>query len=372
MNTKARRWQTFCRNRPAFYSLIIFSFLFVISLCAEIVANDRPLILSFSGRLYFPFLQEYTERDFGGDLPLPANYHDLWLIENIEKNGFIIHAPIRFSFETINYAREGVFPLPPGEGNLLGTDDQGRDIVARLIYGFRLSVFFGLILAAFSSVIGIIAGAVQGYFGGRIDLLGQRFMEIWSGVPVLYLLIIISASIRMSFWILLGVMLLFSWMGLVGLVRAECLKVRNLEYVLAARALGVGQVRIMLRHVLPNALVAVFSVLPFQINGSIVALTSLDFLGFGLPPGYPSLGEMIAQGKNNLFAPWIGISIFVLLTSMLSMLVLIGEGVRDAFDPSVYLHQEEESELNEKDIQEDEIDETNVANGLISEAQNHA
>ncbi|MDO5536806.1 MAG: ABC transporter permease subunit, partial [Desulfovibrionaceae bacterium] len=236
--------------------------------------------------------------------------------------------------QTINFAREGSFPLPPGEGNWLGTDDQGRDVLARLLYGFRLSVLFGLLLACASSAAGMAAGALQGYLGGRTDLFGQRFMEIWNGVPVLYLLIIVSASVRMSFWLLFGVMLLFGWMRLVPAVRRECLRVRSMQYVTAARALGVGRMRILARHVLPNALTAALSMLPFVVGGSITGLTALDFLGFGLPPEYPSLGEMIAQGKNNLFAPWIGLSVFVLLTAMLSMQVLIGEGVRDALDPS--------------------------------------
>ena len=343
----ARRWAAFRANRPALVALCVFCAMLFVSLFAELAANDCPLLIRYENSWKFPLAATYTEEDFGGDLPLPANYHDPWLCENLEKNGFVIWPPIRFSHQTINYYRSGVFPLPPGEGNILGTDDQGRDVLARLIYGFRLSVLFGLVLAAFSSAVGITAGALQGFMGGKVDLLGQRFMEIWSGVPVLYLLIIISASIRMTFWLLLLVMLLFSWMSLVHVVRAECLRVRNLEYVLAARALGVSNMRILFRHVLPNALVAVFSMLPFQVNGSIVALTSLDFLGFGLPPGYPSLGEMIAQGKNNLYAPWIGISIFVLLTCMLSMLVLIGEGVRDAFDPSVYLQSSEEKDRKE-------------------------
>lgn len=333
----SRGWQTFRRNTPAFLSLILFAVLFATSLFSELIANDRPLFIQHQGKTYFPIFQDYTEKDFGGDLPLPVDYRDPLVMEAVYEEGRVIWPPVRFSFETINFDREGTFPLPPGEGNHLGTDDQGRDIVARLLYGFRLSILFGFALAAFSSVVGIVAGTLQGYLGGKVDLFGQRFMEVWSGVPVLYLIIIISASLRMSFWLLLLVMLLFGWMRLVSVVRRECLRVRNLEYVTAARALGVTDARIMFRHVLPNALVAVFSVLPFVVNGSIVALTSLDFLGFGLPPGYPSLGEMITQGKNNLFAPWIGISIFVLMTLLLSMLVLIGEGVRDAFDPSVYL-----------------------------------
>ena len=349
----SRRWAAFTANRPAWLALRVFIVLTAISLCAEFIANDKPLLVRCNNTWHAPVLFSYTEQDYGGALPLPADYRDPWLSGQLQAC-LVIWPPVRFSYETINYARKGVFPLPPGEGNHLGTDDQGRDILARLIYGFRLSVLFGLTLAAFSAVAGITAGALQGYLGGKVDLLGQRFMEIWGGVPVLYLLIIIAASIRMTFWILLGVMLLFSWMRLVHVVRAECLRVRNLDYVTAARALGVGKMRILFRHVLPNALAAAFSMLPFQVNGSIVTLTSLDFLGFGLPPGYPSLGEMIAQGKNNLFAPWIGISIFTLLTALLSMLVLIGDGVRDAFDPAVYLHGPEDAEDAETAAQKGE------------------
>ncbi len=353
----SRGWQTFRRNTPAFVSLILFAVLFATSLFSELIANDRPLFIQHQGRTYFPIFRDYTEEDFGGDLPLPVDYRDPLVMEAVNEEGMVIWPPVRFSFETINFDRVGTFPLPPGEGNYLGTDDQGRDIVARLLYGFRLSILFGFALAAFSSVVGIVAGTLQGYLGGKVDLFGQRFMEVWSGVPVLYLIIIISASLRMSFWLLLLVMLLFGWMRLVSVVRRECLRVRNLEYVTAARALGVTDARIMFRHVLPNALVAVFSVLPFVVNGSIVALTSLDFLGFGLPPGYPSLGEMIAQGKNNLFAPWIGISIFVLMTLLLSMLVLIGEGVRDAFDPSVYLSGDVGDEAEDDGLEADGWDE---------------
>lgn len=357
-------WQTFRRNRAAFVSLVLFAVLFTTSLFSELIANDRPLFIHFQGRTFVPILKDYTEEDFGGDLPLPVDYRDPLVMGRVLEEGTVVWPPVRFSFETINFDREGTFPLPPGEGNLLGTDDQGRDVAARLLYGFRLSVLFGFALAAFSSVVGIVAGTLQGYLGGKVDLFGQRFMEVWSGVPVLYLIIIISASLRMSFWLLLLVMLLFGWMRLVSVVRRECLRVRNLEYVTAARALGVKDGRIMFRHVLPNALVAVFSVLPFVVNGSIVALTSLDFLGFGLPPGYPSLGEMIAQGKNNLFAPWIGISIFVLMTLLLSMLVLIGEGVRDAFDPSVYLS----GDAGEAD-EDDEMDIETLDDWLEDEAE---
>jgi microcin C transport system permease protein len=329
-----RRWQRFTANRRGYWSLWLFLLLFGISLMAEVVANDRPLLIGMQGKLYCPVLFDYAETDFGGQFPTEADYRDPFLTNLIhEKGGWIVWPPIRYHYDTINYELTVPAPSPPTRENWLGTDDQGRDVVARLIYGFRISVLFGLCLTFFGSIIGIIAGALQGYYGGRVDLFGQRFMEIWSGLPVLYLLIILSSFVQPNFWWLLGIMLLFSWMSLVGVVRAEFLKGRNLEYVRAARALGAGNLTVMFRHILPNAVVATITFVPFILNASITTLTSLDFLGFGLPPGSPSLGELLAQGKANLQAPWLGLSAFFVLALMLSLLVFIGEGVRDALDP---------------------------------------
>ena len=328
-----RRLQNFRNNRRGYYSTIIFFLLFFISVFAEIIANDKPILLYFDGNIKFPILQEIPETYFGGEFETEADYKDPFVKELISSKGFFIMPIIEYSYDTINYDLRVPSPSPPSIDNLLGTDDQGRDVLARLIYGFRISVFFGLILTILSSFIGIIVGGLQGYYGGKIDLFGQRFIEIWSGLPVLYLLIIISSFIEPSFWILLFIMLLFSWMSLEGVVRAEFLRARNFEYVKAARALGVNNVRIMYRHVLPNAMVATLTLMPFILSGSIATLTSLDFLGFGLPPGSPSLGEMVAQGKANLQAPWLGLSAFITLSLQLSLLVFVGEAVRDAFDP---------------------------------------
>ncbi len=328
-----RRLHNFRVNRRGFWSLWIFLALFISSLCAELIANERPLLVRYDGAFYFPIVREYPETVFGGSLPTEAVYRDPFLIQQIASRGWMIWPPIPFSYDTINYDLPVPAPAPPSRVNWLGTDDQGRDLAARLIYGFRISVLFGLTLTVLSSVIGIAAGGVQGYFGGRIDLLFQRFIEIWSGLPVLYLLIILASIVEPNFWWLLGLMLLFSWMSLVGVVRAEFLRARNFDYVRAARALGVGSTVIMFRHVLPNAMVAALTFLPFVLNGSITTLTSLDFLGFGLPPGSPSLGEILAQGKANLQAPWLGITGFVVLAVTLSLLIFVGEAVRDAFDP---------------------------------------
>ncbi|CAK7021710.1 MAG: Inner membrane ABC transporter permease protein YejE [Desulfovibrio sp.] len=332
-----RRWQTFKSNRRAFYCLWFFGLCFALSLCAEFIANDRPLVVSYDSRLYFPIFQNLDERTFGGDMPIATDFTDPLIERAVEKNGWAVWPPIRYSFSTISRQEGVTFPAPPGSANWLGTDDQGRDIVARLLYGFRISVLFGLCLSFFGCAVGMMAGVMQGYYGGLPDLLFQRFMEIWSGIPVLYLIIIISSVITMGFWALLALMLAFSWMRVVGVVRAESLRARNMEYVCAARALGVPDRGIMLRHVLPNAVVALISILPFLVNSSIVTLTSLDFLGFGLPPEYPSLGELVVQGKNNLFAPWIGLSAFFTLAGMLTCLVFIGEGLRDAFDPRIFI-----------------------------------
>jgi microcin C transport system permease protein len=328
-----RRLHNFRANRRGYWSLWIFLAIFGLTLCAEVIANDRPLLIRYDGQYYFPVFRTYPETTFGGVFPTETVYRDPALIALVQAKGWMIWPPIPFSHDTINYDLPSPAPARPSRVNWLGTDDQGRDLVARLIYGFRISVLFGLTLTLASSLIGIVAGAVQGYFGGWVDLLFQRGMEVWSGMPVLYLLIILASIVEPNFWWLLGLMLLFSWMSLVGVVRAEFLRGRNFDYVRAARALGVSNRVIMFRHVLPNAMVATLTFLPFILNGSITTLTSLDFLGFGLPPGSPSLGEMLAQGKANLQAPWIGLTGFAVLAVMLSLLIFVGEAVRDAFDP---------------------------------------
>jgi microcin C transport system permease protein len=328
-----RRLDSFRRNRRGFWSLWIFLAVFLVTLFAEFIANDRPLLVRFDSAWYFPTFVDYPETTFGGEFPTAADYRDPAVEKLIKAKGWMVWPPIPFSYGTINYDLPSPAPSPPSRVNWLGTDDQGRDVLARLIYGFRISVLFGLALTLLSSVVGVAAGAVQGYFGGVLDLGFQRFIEIWSGLPVLYLLIIMASFVEPNFWWLLGLMLLFSWMGLVDVVRAEFLRARNFDYVRAARALGVSDLVIILRHVLPNATVATITFLPFILNGSITTLTSLDFLGFGLPPGSPSLGELLAQGKANLQAPWLGLTAFFVLAAMLSLLIFVGEAVRDAFDP---------------------------------------
>jgi microcin C transport system permease protein len=328
-----RRLDAFCANRRGFWSLWIFLALFFVSLFAEFIANDRPLVVHYAGGWYFPIFADYPETAFGGVFPTEADYRDPDVIKLIDDKGWMVWPLIPFSYNTINYNLPSPAPSPPSRVNWLGTDDQGRDVLARLIYGFRISVLFGLTLTLASSVIGVAAGAIQGYFGGLVDLGFQRFIEIWSGLPMLYLLIIMASFVEPNFWWLLGLMLLFSWMGLVDVVRAEFLRARNFDYVRAARALGLPDRTIILRHVLPNATVATITFLPFILNGAITTLTSLDFLGFGLPPGSASLGELLAQGKANLQAPWLGLTAFFVLAAMLSLLIFIGEAVRDAFDP---------------------------------------
>jgi len=328
-----RRLNSFRRNRRGFWSLWIFLAIFIVTLFAEFIANDRPILVRFNGAWYFPVFADYPETTFGGEFPTAADYRDPAVKTLVAAKGWMLWPPIPFRYSTINYDLPSPAPSPPSQVNWFGTDDQGRDVLARLIYGFRVSVLFGLLLTGLSSIVGVAAGAVQGYFGGLIDLGFQRFMEIWAGLPVLYLLIIMASFIEPNFWWLLGLMLLFSWMSLVDVVRAEFLRARNFDYVRAARALGVSDRVIILRHVLPNATVATITFLPFILNGSITTLTSLDFLGFGLPPGSPSLGELLAQGKANLQAPWLGLTAFFVLASMLSLLIFVGEAVRDAFDP---------------------------------------
>lgn len=329
----SRRLSQFRANRRGYISFWIFLSLFTVALLADVIANDKPLLVSYDGGLYLPILKSYPETTFGGDFETEAEYRDPYVQEKIVEKGWMIWPPIRYSYDTINYNLPQPAPSPPTGDNIFGTDDQGRDVAARVIYGFRLSVLFGLTLTLISSVIGVAAGAVQGYYGGRTDLILQRVMEIWSSMPSLYILIIFSAMFVPGFWTLLLILLLFSWVSLVDVVRAEFLRARNFEYVRAARALGVSNPVIIWRHVLPNAMVATLTYMPFILTGSITALTSLDFLGLGLPPGSPSLGELLAQGKNNLQAPWLGIAAFFSLAVMLTLLTFIGEAVRDAFDP---------------------------------------
>lgn len=351
-----RRLRNFKANRRGYWSFWIFLILFVVTLFSEFIANDKPLLIKHNGQYFMPVLTAYSETAFGGEFETEADYRDPYLIDLIEsQGGWMIWPPIRYSYSTINRNLPTPAPSPPTwtlsdaecekaaakfggrcrdlEWNWLGTDDQGRDILARLVYGIRISILFGLLLTLLSSIIGIAAGAIQGYFGGWTDLLFQRFIEIWTSVPALYLLIIIASVLTPSFWILLGILLLFSWVALVGVVRAEFLRARNFEYVRAARALGLTNRRIMWKHLLPNAMVATLTLVPFLLNGSISTLTSLDFLGFGLPPGSPSLGELLSQGKENLQAPWLGITGFTIIAALLSLLIFIGEAVRDAFDP---------------------------------------
>jgi microcin C transport system permease protein len=352
-----RRWENFKVNRRGYWAFWVFLVLFGVSLLAEFIANDKPFYLRYDGKSYFPAIVTYAETEFGGDFETAADYRDPYLQKLIaEKGGYMIWPPIRYSYSTHNLdlptpapskptwmltekecepvvKRKGLNSCRDLEYNWLGTDDQGRDVVARLIYGFRISVLFGMTLTIISSMIGVAAGAVQGYFGGWTDLLFQRFIEIWTAIPSLYLLLIISSVLVPGFFVLLGILLLFSWVSLVGLVRAEFLRGRNFEYIQAARALGVSNPVIMFRHLLPNAMVATMTFLPFVLSSSVMTLTALDFLGFGLPPGSPSLGELLSQGKANVQAPWLGLAGFFSVAIMLSLLIFIGEAVRDAFDP---------------------------------------
>lgn len=329
----SRRVKTFKANKRAFFSLWVFTLLFIGSLFAEIIANNNPLIVSYKGSWFFPIAKIYPETAFGGDFETEADYLDPYVVELIEQDGWMVWPPIPYSYDTHIKNLDQPAPSPPSAKHILGTDDQARDVAARVIYGFRVSILFALALTIGSTIIGIAAGAAQGYYGGKIDLLGQRFLEIWGSLPVLFLLIILASITKANFWWLLGIMLLFSWTSLVDVVRAEFLRCRKLDFVRAARALGVPDRTIICRHILPNAVVATITMMPFLLSGAITTLTSLDFLGFGLPPGSASLGELVAQGKNNLQAPWLAITAFVVLSLMLTLLVFIGEGVRDAFDP---------------------------------------
>lgn len=329
-----RRIAIFRQNRRGYVSFWIFMVLFCLALPAEFVANDRPLLVRFDHHWYVPVLFDYSEDAFGPDfLPTEADYTDPDVVKAIDAHGWMIWPLVPFHYDTIVKNLRQPAPSPPTWRDPLGTDDQARDVLARAIYGFRISILFGFVLTVFSSAVGIAAGAVQGYYGGLTDLLFQRFIEIWNGMPQLFLLIILASVITPGFWVLLAFLLLFSWMNLTGVVRAEFLRGRNLEYVRAAKALGVSDLLVMWRHILPNAMVATLTYVPFILSGSITILSSLDFLGFGLPPGSPSLGELVAQGKNNLQAPWLGITAFVVLGGTLTLLIFIGEAVRDAFDP---------------------------------------
>jgi microcin C transport system permease protein len=353
----ARRWQNFKANPRGYWSFVLFMLLFLVSLFAEFIANDKPFLVEYDGRYYFPAIVTYPETTFGGEFETAADYRDPYVGKLIAaKGGYMLWPPIHYSYDTHNLdlptpapskptwlltdaqcqpvaERKGVKGCAGLEWNWLGTDDQGRDVLARLIYGFRISVLFGLTLTVISSLVGVAAGAVQGYFGGWTDLLFQRFIEIWTSIPSLYLLLIISSVLVPGFFVLLTILLLFSWVSLVGLVRAEFLRGRNFEYIQAARALGVGNLTIIFRHLLPNAMVATMTFLPFILSSSVMTLTALDFLGFGLPPGSPSLGELLSQGKANVQAPWLGLTGFFAVAIMLSLLIFIGESVRDAFDP---------------------------------------
>jgi microcin C transport system permease protein len=329
-----RRWARFKAHRRGWWSLWLFLALFGLSLGGELVANDKPLLVTCQGQWYFPAFKRYTEQDFGGELPFQPDYRSAQVRQLIEgQGGRMWFAPIPFAFDTVNYDLTEPAPSPPSGDNWLGTDDQARDVLARVIFGTRISLLFALALTAASALIGIAAGALQGYYGGWVDLIGQRLLEVWSGLPVLYLLIILSGFVEPNFWWLLGIMALFSWLSLVDVVRAEFLRSRGLEYVKAARALGVGDAQVIVRHILPNAMSATLTYLPFILTGAIATLSALDFLGFGMPAGSASLGELIGQGKSNLQAPWLGLTAFFALALILSLLVFIGEACRDAFDP---------------------------------------
>lgn len=328
-----RRLRNFRTNRRGYWSMWLFLAMFLVSLPAEFIANDKPLYVAYDGKNFFPVLRAYPETDFGGEFETEADYRDPFVADLINQKGYMVWPLLPYSYRTIITDLPGPAPSTPSIANWLGTDDQARDVVARLIYGFRISVLFGAILTTVATAIGIVAGAVQGYFGGLVDLLFQRFLEIWSSMPTLFILIILASVITPNFWWLLGITVLFSWTWPIGLVRAEFLRARNFEYVRAAHALGVSNAVVMFRHLLPNAMVSTLTFLPFTLAGSVTTLTSLDFLGFGLPPGSPSLGDLLLQGKNNLEAPWLAVSSFAVTGAMLTLLIFIGEAVRDAFDP---------------------------------------
>ena len=329
-----RRLQAFRRNGRAFWSLWIFVAIFVLSLFAELWCNDKPLIVQYDGGLYFPAFRFYPETTFGGFFETEADYRDPYVLELVQDSGgWMLWPPVRFDYRTVNYSLPGAAPSPPSAVNWLGTDDQARDVVARVTYGVRLNVLFGFSVIFFTSIVGILVGASCGYWLGWYDLLFQRFMEIWGSVPQLYLIIIIASVVTPTFWILLGIFLLFSWMGMVDPVRAEFIRARSFDYVRAAQALGVSDFKVMFKHMFPNAMVMVLTTLPFTLAGSVTLLAGLDFIGYGLPVGSPSLGELILQARNNLHAPWLAFTAFLTLSTILTLLVFVGEGVRDAFNP---------------------------------------
>jgi microcin C transport system permease protein len=328
-----RRIYNFKSNKRGWYSFWIFAFLFIISIFSNFIANDKPLLVKYNNEFYFPIIKNYPETIYGGDFETEADYRDPYVQNLINNEGWLIWPIIPYSYNTIIRDLELPAPAPPSKKNWLGTDDQARDVLARLIYGFRISILFGFALTFFSMIIGVSAGAIQGYFGGKIDLFFQRFMEVWSAIPTLYVLIILASVVQPNFWWLLGILLLFSWMGYVGVVRAEFLRARNFDYIRAAKALGVSNTTIMFRHLLPNATVATITFLPFSLSAAVTTLSGLDFLGFGLPPGSASLGEMVNQGRNNLQAPWLGLTSFFTLALMLGLLVFVGEAIRDSLDP---------------------------------------
>ncbi len=327
-----KRRMSFAKNRRAMAAAVLFLSIFIVSLFSEFLANDKPLVIKYKNEFYFPIFKTYTDEFWGGDFPTPADYKDPYIIQKIKQDGWMVMPLIPFSYNTVDYEIDTPAPSAPDKHHWLGTDDEGRDIAARILYGIRLSVVFAFLLTLFSSIIGIVVGAIQGYFGGKIDIVLQRFIEIWESLPQLFILIIVASVFLPTFWTILLILMLFSWTSLTTMVRAEFLRARNFEYVMAAKALGVGNFRIIFRHILPNALVTSITFIPFILSESIVALTSLDFLGLGLSGEYPSLGDLVRQGKDNLQAPWIGITIFIVLSGLLTTLIFIGEGVRDAFD----------------------------------------
>lgn len=328
------RWQRFKRNRRGYYSLWLFSILFIISLFSDFIFNDRPIFIKYQNNYYSPIFHFYPETEFGGQFQTQTNYLDPVVQNKIESDGWIFWPPFRYTYNTVIHDTASTFPTPPSKTHLLGTTDAGFDVLANILYGFRISMFFAVFLTFFTSIIGVLIGAIQGYYGGKVDLLGQRFIEIWSGLPELFVIILLASILPLNFWWLLAITVLFGWMALVGIVRAEFLRTRNFDYIRAAKAMGVSDSKIMFRHMLPNAMVATLTYLPFILCGSISTLTALDFLGFGLHIDSPSLGRLLLQGKNNLQAPWLGISSFLVISILLSLLIFIGEGIRDAFDPN--------------------------------------
>ncbi|NUF28074.1 ABC transporter permease [Gilliamella sp. ESL0254] len=329
-----QRWQRFKHNRRGYYSLWLFSIFFVISLFADFIVNDRPIFIKYQDNYYSPIFHFYPETEFGGQLETQTNYLDPTIQNKIEANGWILWPPFRYSYSTLIYDTQNTFPTPPSASHWLGTTDTGFDVLANILYGFRISMFFAIFLTLFTSFIGVIIGAIQGYYGGAVDLIGQRFIEIWCGLPNLFVIILLASVLPLNFWWLLGITVLFGWMGLANVVRTEFLRTRNFDYIRAAKAMGVSDSNIMFRHILPNAIVATLTFLPFILCGAITTITSLDFLGFGLPIDSSSLGRLLLQGKNNLQAPWLGISSFLIIATLLSLLIFIGEAVRDAFDPN--------------------------------------